>query len=200
MIHPFSFRNSERELRIDFLDVGQGDAALVTMPDGTTLLIDGGGRPKFSRQNSQGNKQNFQRDARSIGDAVVSEYLWWRGLHRVDYLLATHADADHMEGLNDVAENFQVRAALVARTPATDQEFTEFAQTLDKNGIALSLDRRGRRFTLRRGQCHSALAARLPPILRHDHQTTTPWCCKFSSAAARYFYWQTSSAKRSWVC
>ena len=137
VLHPFSFRTSERELRVDFLDVGQGDAALVTMPDGTTLLIDGGGRPKFSRQNSQGT-ETFQRDARSIGDAVVSEYLWWRGLHRVDYLLATHADADHMEGLNDVAENFQVRAALVARTPATDQDFTEFAQTLDKNGIALS--------------------------------------------------------------
>ena len=138
VFHPFSFRTSERELRIDFLDVGQGDAALVTMPDGTTLLIDGGGRPKFARQNSQ-NTETFQRDARSIGDAVVSEYLWWRGLHRVDYLLATHADADHIEGLNDVAENFQVSAALVARTPATDQEFTEFTRTLDKNGIALSL-------------------------------------------------------------
>lgn len=140
VFHPFSFANSERELRVDFLDVGQGDAALVTMPDGTTMLVDGGGRPKFSPQNSKAeNKGTFERDSRSIGDTVVSEYLWWRGLHRVDYLLATHADADHMEGLNDVAENFQVRAALVARTPISDQEFSEFARTLDTNGIALGL-------------------------------------------------------------
>lgn len=144
LLHPLSSRNSERELRIDFLDVGQGDAALVTMPDGTTLLVDGGGRPKFSRQKSEvENKQEFVRDARSIGDAVVSEYLWWRGLHRVDYLLATHADADHMEGLNDVARNFEVRAALVARTPANDQEFSEFSRTLDDNDVALSLIGRG---------------------------------------------------------
>ncbi len=133
--HPFSAGSPDGKLRIDFLDVGQGDAALVTMPDGTTLLVDGGGRPRFFKKESD--KETFERDARTIGDAVVSEYLWWRGLDRVDYLVATHADADHIDGLNDVARNFRVRAALVARTPPSDPEFAQFAATLGRQGIPL---------------------------------------------------------------
>lgn len=140
--HPLSAASPEGKLRIDFLDVGQGDAALVTMPDGTTLLVDGGGRPKFFKKSSESDietEEVFERDSRSIGEAVVSEYLWWRGLDHVDYILATHADADHIEGLNDVARNFQVRAALVARTPASDREYAEFTNTLGRQGIPVRL-------------------------------------------------------------
>ncbi len=116
LFHPFSSDRAGGKLRVDFLDVGQGDAALVTMPDGTTLLVDGGG--------------NTTDATRRIGETVVSEYLWWRGLSEVDYVLATHADADHIDGLNDVVKNFSVRSALVARTPADDPEFAKFANTL----------------------------------------------------------------------
>jgi competence protein ComEC len=118
--HPFSVARADAQLRIDFLDVGQGDSALVTMPDGTTLLVDGGG--------------NTTDAARRIGETVVSEYLWWRGLSKIDYVLATHADADHIDGLNDVLKNFSVRAALIARRPANDPEFVKFAQTLRETG------------------------------------------------------------------
>jgi len=80
------------------------------------LLVDGGGRPNINQRNAQDGEEEtaFERDARSIGEGVVSQYLWSRGLDRVDYLLATHADADHIDGLNDVARNFQVRSAIVA--------------------------------------------------------------------------------------
>lgn len=104
IFHPLSSGHENGKLRIDFLDVGQGDSALVTMPDGTTLLVDGGGRPTFSAANDS---------ARRIGEAVVSEYLWWRGLSEIDYVVATHGDADHIDGLKDVLKNFSVRAALV---------------------------------------------------------------------------------------
>ena len=114
--HPLSGGRADGKLRVDFLDVGQGDAALVTMPDGTTLLVDGGG--------------NLTEASRRIGETVVSEYLWWRGLSEIDYVLPTHADADHIDGLNDVLRNFSVRGALVARTPADDPEFLKFSQTL----------------------------------------------------------------------
>jgi len=105
---------------VDFLDVGQGDSALITMPDGTTLLVDGGG--------------NTTDTARRIGETVVSEYLWWRGLSHIDYVLATHADADHIDGLNDVLKNFSVTAALIARRPRDDPEFQKFSQTLTETG------------------------------------------------------------------
>jgi competence protein ComEC len=147
--HPLSAGRPDGRLRIDFLDVGQGDAALVTMPDGTTLLIDGGGRPSYARPSpanaDEEEAEPFERDARGIGEAVVSEYLWWRGLDRVDYILATHADADHMEGLNDIARNFKVRAALVARAPRTDAQFARFAATTEAEGVSLFLLGRGDR-------------------------------------------------------
>ena len=120
LLHPFSAGHADGKLRVDFLDVGQGDSALVTMPDGTTLLVDGGGRPSFL-----GNAEATRR----IGETVVSEYLWWRGLSEIDYVVATHADADHIDGLNDVLRNFRVRGVLVARKPADDAEFKKFSET-----------------------------------------------------------------------
>jgi competence protein ComEC len=120
IFHPLS-AGGDGKLRLDFLDVGQGDAALLTLPDGRTLLVDGGG---------VADRRGSQSDRRSIGEAVVSEYLWWRGLDTVDYVLPTHADADHIEGLNDVVRNFTVHAALVARSPANDPEFAKFSETL----------------------------------------------------------------------
>jgi competence protein ComEC len=86
--HPLSAGRPDGRLRIDFLDVGQGDAALITMPDGTTLLVDAGGRPQFTYAPGGASEDEttapFERDTRSIGEAVVSEYLWWRGLDQVD--------------------------------------------------------------------------------------------------------------------
>ncbi len=116
ILHPLSSGRPDGKLHVDFLDVGQGDSALVTMPDGATLLVDAGG--------------NTLDASRRIGETVVSEYLWWRGLSEVDYVLATHADADHVDGLNDVLKNFFVKGALIARRPSDDQEFAKFANTL----------------------------------------------------------------------
>lgn len=139
--HPFSAGRPDGLLRVDFLDVGQGDSALITMPDGTTLLVDGGGRPNFFSREGQleADKEPFARDTRSVGEAVVSEYLWWRGLDRIDYLVATHADADHIDGLNDVARNFDVRGALVARTSRKDPAFTKFYDTANAIGLPIAV-------------------------------------------------------------
>lgn len=150
LAHPRSETVKESRLRIDYLDVGQGDAALVTLPDNTTLLIDGGGRRAIAKSRNSNVKgggasqrddeADAEYDRRTIGEMIVSEYLWWRGLDRVDYLLATHADTDHMEGLNAVARNFRVRAALVGRTDADmnnrDPDYIEFMQTLAARRIA----------------------------------------------------------------
>jgi competence protein ComEC len=145
VLHPFSAGRPQGKLRIDFLDVGQGDSALVTFPDNTTLLIDGGGRPgPFQRDSvsadvEAGGEETFERETRSIGESVVSEYLWWRGLDHIDYILATHADADHIDGLNDVARNFLVRLALVARTPGHDPEYARFSETLFEEQVPIRI-------------------------------------------------------------
>jgi competence protein ComEC len=141
VFHPWSAPRPDGILHLDFLDVGQGDSALITMPDGDTLLIDGGGRPGPFRQDAgiDNDEAEFERDTRSIGEAVVSEFLWQRGLDHVDYILATHADADHIDGLNDIARNFRVRAALVARTPKSDPEFVRFSETLSAQRIPIQI-------------------------------------------------------------
>lgn len=121
IVHPLNVSHSDGKLRVDFLDVGQGDSALITTPDGTTILVDGGGRPSFLGKGAA---------TRRIGETVVSEYLWWRGLSEIDYVVATHADADHIDGLNDVLRNFRVRGVLVARRPTDNDEFKKLSETL----------------------------------------------------------------------
>ena len=141
VLHPFSAGTLDSKLRIDFLDVGQGDSALVTMPDGATLLIDGGGQPRFTNVAKQdtSNETQFTQNGRSIGERVVSEYLWSVGLDAIDYVLVTHADADHIDGLNDVIRNFRVRAALAGRNPRADPEFQNFTATLVSQNVPLQL-------------------------------------------------------------
>jgi competence protein ComEC len=141
VVHPFSAAQPDGRLRVEFLDVGQGDSALLTTPDGTTILIDGGGQPSLSWTNNDGEdgEPTFERDTRSVGERVVSQYLWSRGLDRVDYLISTHADADHIDGLNDIARNFKVRGAIVARAPANDSGFAKFAQTLNSARVPLEI-------------------------------------------------------------
>jgi len=144
VLHPLSGGRHDGRLRIDFLDVGQGDAALLTAPDGTTLLVDAGGRPRFRTAGDDGEGgEPFEPDARGVGDRVVSEYLWGRGLARVNYVLGTHAHADHVEGLNDVLANFKVDAAFVGRAPAGDAEFARLSASAAKARVPLYLTGRG---------------------------------------------------------
>ena len=133
ILHPYSAAGTNGNLRVDFLDVGQGDAALITFPDDTTVLVDGGGRPGPFKNDGEESK----RGNRAVGEAVVSEYLWWRGLDHIDYLVATHADADHIDGLNDITRNFNVRSVLVARLPKRDAELGKLWQSLKSNDVAV---------------------------------------------------------------
>jgi competence protein ComEC len=80
--------------RVTFLDVGQGDAAVVETADGAVMLIDGGGV-------SEGWDQ---------GRAVVAPFLWDRGIRRVDVIVATHPQQDHIGGLGYIAREFKVGA------------------------------------------------------------------------------------------
>ena len=79
-------------LRVTFLDVGQGDATIIELPDGQTVLIDGG--PAYARLD--------------MGRAVVGPYLWDRGIHRIDHIIATHPQWDHVGGLPWVIKTFDV--------------------------------------------------------------------------------------------
>lgn len=137
IFHPFSAPRADGKLRVDFLDVGQGDSTLVTFPDGQTLLIDGGGEAsrKIVVEREGEEDEVFEPDRVRVGEKVVSAFLWQKGYSSVDYILATHADLDHIQGLADVAKNFRVRGALLARNPAKDTDFVELSTVLQKREV-----------------------------------------------------------------
>jgi competence protein ComEC len=79
-------------LRLTVMDVGQGDAMLVTLPNGRTLMVDSGGvslRGDFD-----------------IGDRVLGPALRARGMGRLDYLAITHGDPDHIGGAESLVRDF----------------------------------------------------------------------------------------------
>jgi competence protein ComEC len=138
VFHPFSSPRPDGRLKIDFLDVGQGDAALVTFPDGRTMLVDGGGRMRF-RRSGEDEAEPFEPDIRRIGESVVSEFLWHRGYSHVDYLLATHADTDHIQGLADVARSFSVAGAFVGQIPSGDLDLEELRHGLHRQNVGITV-------------------------------------------------------------
>ncbi|MEO8572715.1 MAG: ComEC/Rec2 family competence protein [Pyrinomonadaceae bacterium] len=137
-LHPFSEPKPDGQLTIEFLDVGQGDSALVTLPNGVTMLVDGGGQMNF-----RGEANDFEPDTRRIGEAVVSEFLWEKGYSHIDYLIATHADADHMQGLGDVARNFDIGSIVIGTISDGDPEFSELMRIAGSRKIPVVAVHRG---------------------------------------------------------
>jgi competence protein ComEC len=83
-----------QDLMVTFLDVGQGDAAVIFFPRGKVMVIDGGGTPDGSFD---------------PGEKIVAPYLWKAKRKTVDYLVNSHPHPDHLQGLLFLLENFEVR-------------------------------------------------------------------------------------------
>ena len=90
--HTYARPMFDTRMRVIAMDVGQGDAFLVTCPDGQTLLVDAGG---------VSTRGDFD-----IGDRILGPALRARGLGRVDYVAVTHGDPDHIGGAAAVVRDF----------------------------------------------------------------------------------------------
>ncbi len=88
---------------VSFINVGQGDCTLMELPDGTTLLIDGGGAISYDEETSP----------YDVGREVVLPYLNRLGIGRLDYMIASHPHADHIDGLDNLLEEIPVGTLLV---------------------------------------------------------------------------------------
>lgn len=144
VFHPFSSPRADGRLSIDFLDVGQGDAALITFPTGETMLVDGGGAIRFREDDDR--MGGFGPDRPRVGETVVSEFLWEKGYSHIDHIVATHADSDHIEGLVDVAKNFHVGNAMFGRIPMDDPDLAELYSVLAQRGVPISMGLKGDSF------------------------------------------------------
>ncbi|MBL8150200.1 MAG: DNA internalization-related competence protein ComEC/Rec2 [Blastocatellia bacterium] len=125
---------SKDKLSLSFLDVGQGDAIFIKFPSGKSMLIDAGG--------------SFFKGSFSVGEQVVSRYLWWRSVEELDYVVATHSDLDHIQGLSDVIENFRVKTAVVSGFAQEDPNLEDFKKKAAEYGIKLSIWSQGESFEI----------------------------------------------------
>ena len=107
-VYPRPVDHSRDGLLVEAIDVGQGDSLLLITPDGKTLLVDGGGFGGGPHQAPQ----EFD-----IGEEVVSQVLWSRGIRRLDAVALSHAHSDHMGGLPAVLRNFHPAELWVGNNP-----------------------------------------------------------------------------------
>ena len=91
----FVRRHLNADLRVTYIDVGQGSSALLELPGGHTALIDGGG---FSDNNT------FDMGAR-----VIAPFLWRKKIRTIDTLVLSHPNSDHLNGLIFIARHFNVK-------------------------------------------------------------------------------------------
>lgn len=85
-------------------------------------------------------------DRSGIGETVVSNVLRHRGLRRIDAVAATHADADHTQGLTDVLKNFAAGALWIGPGTADEPETAELIAIAAKRGVPAVIMHRGMRF------------------------------------------------------
>lgn len=131
---PLSSPRPDGKLRIDFLDVGQGDSTFIVFPNGETMLVDAGGMPTFADKDST---EEFVPDSMRIGEAVVSEFLWDAGYSKIDHILATHSHADHIQGIREVISNFSVGMIYLGEMKSDSQEYGNLVKTAEQRGVRM---------------------------------------------------------------
>jgi len=108
-------------LRVTFLDVGQGDAALVEFPNRKTLLIDTGDR-------------TFRRD---YGEFTIAPFLKRKGIRRIDILALSHPHNDHIGGAPYLMQHFRIGEIWEPEVTAGSWIFKEIHRLADSIAIPI---------------------------------------------------------------
>ncbi len=96
------------ETLIYFIDVGQGDACLISTPyNSKTILIDTGGKISYKKEEWMEKKQNYK-----ISIDTLIPFMRSLGINKLDYIFLTHGDYDHMGEAIDLVENFKVKKVI----------------------------------------------------------------------------------------
>jgi competence protein ComEC len=112
-------RDRDGALTVHFLDVGQGDAAVVRTPHGHWILIDAGPRGA----------------AGDAGRRVVVPFLRRAGVRRLDVVVASHGHADHVGGMPAVFGAVPVGMVLDPAEPVPDPVYVQYLAAVDAAGV-----------------------------------------------------------------
>lgn len=111
------------ELKISFLDVGQGDCTFICLPNGETLLIDAG------------NHEN--------GTEII-QYIQESGKNTIDYLVATHPHTDHIGGMREVIEEFHIENIYMPNVSTTTVTFEHLLDAIADKGLKIQTAEAGK--------------------------------------------------------
>lgn len=128
-----------RGLEMTFLDVGQGDAVFWQSDTGRTYLCDGGSSTE-----------------KNVGIYRIEPFLKWKGIAVLDYLMATHMDADHINGIRELLEphigGIQIGCLVLPEIRTEDETYNELIELAKKRGIPVKFLKS--RDVLRDGELH----------------------------------------------
>jgi beta-lactamase superfamily II metal-dependent hydrolase len=115
--HSIEYKDLLNKTELHFIDVGQGDSTLIILPNNQTMLIDAG-------------KSNY-------GYTVVN-YLKNLKISKIDYLVMTHPDADHIGGINAVINNFKIDKIYMTNKTSTTKTFEDILLNMESKGLTFS--------------------------------------------------------------
>ncbi len=119
--------SKEGALSVHFIDVGQGDSTLVITPDHETMLIDAGNN--------------------GVGKEIES-YLKGHGINKIDVLVGTHPDADHIGGIDYIIYNFEIGSFYMPKKSHTTETFKDVLIAAKKKGLKIKEAKYGVNFNL----------------------------------------------------
>ncbi|MBQ8519438.1 MAG: DNA internalization-related competence protein ComEC/Rec2 [Agathobacter sp.] len=112
------FFPNAKSFEISFLDVGQGDGIYISAGDGTTYFIDGG-----------------SSSVDGVGEYRILPFLKSKGVKSIDYWFVSHADTDHISGLQEVLESgYKIKHLVVAEHCPKDEKYEALLETAQQAG------------------------------------------------------------------
>ena len=109
-----------KELKINFIDVGQGDSCLITTPQNKKVIVDSGGSESYD-----------------VGKNVLLPYLLDKRITKIDYIMISHFDTDHCKGFEYVLENIKVKNVIISKQCETSENFKQIMKIIRKKRINL---------------------------------------------------------------
>lgn len=147
-------------MKVHFINVGQGDSIYVKTAAGDDIIIDGGNRD---------------------GSDIVS-YLKKQKVGDIEVMIATHPDADHMGGLDDVLKVFKVKSVYAPKVSNNTLVFVDFLKAVKKEGLKIKTAQKGVKLPLK-----GVSATFVGPVKSYSKNDTNDW-----SAVLRLVYGKKS--------
>lgn len=121
----YIYKNIQKDLYINFIDVGQGDSTLITTQFNKKILIDGGGSEFGS---------TFD-----VGEKTLLPYLLKKKIHKLDYVIISHFDSDHVGGILTILEELNVKQVLIPKQVEYSENYNKFLDIIKKRNIKVKI-------------------------------------------------------------